>query len=136
MEQHDGGYAKPNIRGMHVFVLVMLVIFAVIFSPVIYSIHKSYKNTKVVTATISNVSGAGGRKINVRYQYEMNGKKYEAERREIPIDQEVGDKEKISVNQDHQDEILEHENEKEALSQILFLMVIVFVFCVAAAFIK
>lgn len=66
----------------------------------------------------------------------MNGKKYEAERREIPIDQEVGGKEKISVNQDHPEEILEYENEKEALSQIIFLMVIVFVFCVAAAFIN
>lgn len=130
MEQR-GEYSKPNIRGMHVFVLILLVIFALIFSPVIYSIHRSYKNTKVVTATISDVSGAGGRKINVRYQYEMNGKKYEAERREIPIDQEVGDKEKISVNQEHPEAILDHENEKEALFLIFLLIVILFVFCIA-----
>lgn len=60
MEQRGGGYAKPNFRGLHVFVLIMLVIFALIFSPVIYGIHKTYKNTEAVTATISNVSGAGG----------------------------------------------------------------------------
>ena len=63
MEKRGGGYTKPNFRGLHVFVLIMLVIFALIFSPIIYNIHKSYKDTKVVTATISSVSRSSGRNI-------------------------------------------------------------------------
>ena len=109
MEKRGGGYAKPNIRGLHLFILILLVIFTLLFSPIIYSIHESYKNAKVVTATISNVSGGGGRKINVRYRYEMQGRKYEADRRETPMEQKIGDKKKISVNLDAPEEILNHE---------------------------
>lgn len=61
----------------------------------------------------------------------MQGKKYEADRRETPMEQKIGDKKKISVNLDAPEEILNHENEKEALFLIFLLMVILFVFCIA-----
>lgn len=56
----------------------------------------------------------------------MQGKKYEADRRETPMEQKIGDKKKISVNLDAPEEILNHENEKEALFLIFLLMVILY----------
>lgn len=124
MKKRGGGYAISRRRFGGIFIL--FIIFVLIFSPIIYKVHKTYKNSEVVSAIISDIAGGGSRQIKVTYRYEIMGKKYETVKKESPTNQKIGDKKKIRVSAVRPEEVLDYMSEGERILPVILSAVVAF----------
>ena len=123
MEKRGGGCAISKRRFGGIFIL--FIFFVPIFSPIIYKVHKTYKNSEVVSAIISDIAG-GNRQIKVTYRYEIMGRKYETVKKESPTDLKIGDKKKIRVSTVRPEEVLDCMSEGERILPVILSAVVAF----------
>lgn len=88
-------------------VLAVMIAAAFIF----FHVRKDYNNyagSQLVMAEVINVEGADDENINVTYQYNIAGKKYESDKIQYTEKIRKGDKKEIRVKKDNPEIILKH----------------------------
>ena len=88
-------------------VLAVMIAAAFIF----FHVRKDYNNyagSQLVMAEVINVEGADDENINVTYQYNIAGKKYESDKIQYTEKIKKGDKKEIRVKKNNPEVILKH----------------------------
>ena len=102
---------KNTISLFRKIACVLAVIIAAAF--IFFHVRKDYNNyagSQLVMAEVINVEGADDENINVTYQYNIAGKKYESDKIQYTEKIKKGDKKEIRVKKNNQEVILKHNN--------------------------
>lgn len=100
---------KNTISLFRKIACVLAVIIAAAF--IFFHVRKDYNNyagSQLVMAEVINVEGADDENINVTYQYNIAGKKYESDKIQYTEKIRKGDKKEIRVKKDNPEIILKH----------------------------
>lgn len=100
---------KNTISLFRKIACVLAVIIAAAF--IFFHVRKDYNNyagSQLVMAEVINVEGADDENINVTYQYNIAGKKYESDKIQYTEKIKKGDKKEIRVKKDNPEIILKH----------------------------
>lgn len=98
---------KNTISLFRKIACVLAVIIAAAF--IFFHVRKDYNNyagSQLVMAEVINVEGADDENINVTYQYNIAGKKYESDKIQYTEKIKKGDKKEIRVKKNNQEVIL------------------------------
>ena len=91
---------KNITKRKKVFAFVCIVIFfgeAILFVLNAATDYKTYTDSKVVKAEVINVSGTKNGMLDVKYQYNYGGEKYEENVRQSVDEIKAGDKKEIRI---------------------------------------
>lgn len=91
---------KNSTKRKKVFAFVCIVIFvgeAILFMLKATTDYKTYTDSKVVKADVINVSGTKNGMLDVKYQYNYGGEKYEENVRQSVDEIKAGDKKEIRI---------------------------------------
>ena len=100
---------KNTISLFRKIACVLAVIIAAAF--IFFHVRKDYNNyagSQLVMAEVINVEGADDENINVTYQYNIAGKKYESDKIQYIEKIRKGDKKEIRVKKNNPEIILKH----------------------------
>ena len=100
---------KNTISLFRKIACVLAVIIAAAF--IFFHVRKDYNNyagSQLVMAEVINVEGADDENINVTYQYNIAGKKYEQDKIQYTEKIKKGDKKEVRVKKDNPEIILKH----------------------------
>ena len=100
---------KNTISLFRKIACVLAVMIAAAF--MFFHVRKDYNNyagSQLVIAEVINVEGADDGNINVTYQYNITGKKYESDKIQYAEKIKKGDKKEIRVKKDNPEIILKH----------------------------
>lgn len=100
---------KNSIKRKKVFAFVCIVIFvgeAILFMLKATTDYKTYTDSKVVKADVINVSGTKNGMLDVKYQYNYGGEKYEENVRQSVDEIKAGDKKEIRIRKSIPEKII------------------------------
>lgn len=100
---------KNSTKRKKVFAFVCIVIFvgeAILFMLKATTDYKTYTDSEVVKADVINVSGTKNGMLDVKYQYNYGGEKYEENVRQSVDEIKVGDKKEIRIRKSIPEKII------------------------------
>lgn len=100
---------KNSTKRKKVFAFVCIVIFvgeAILFMLKATTDYKTYTDSKVVKADVINVSGTKNGMLDVKYQYNYGGEKYEENVRQSVDEIKAGDKKEIRIRKSIPEKII------------------------------
>lgn len=100
---------KNSTKRKKVFAFVCIVIFvgeAILFMLNATTDYKTYTDSKVVKADVINVSGTKNGMLDVKYQYNYGGEKYEENVRQSVDEIKAGDKKEIRIRKSIPEKII------------------------------
>ncbi len=100
---------KNSTKRKKVFAFVCIVIFvgeAILFMLKATTDYKTYTDSEVVKADVINVSGTKNGMLDVKYQYNYGGEKYEENVRQSVDEIKAGDKKEIRIRKSIPEKII------------------------------
>lgn len=100
---------KNSTKRKKVFAFVCIVIFvgeAILFMLKATTDYKTYTDSEVVKADVINVSGTKSGMLDVKYQYNYGGEKYEENVRQSVDEIKAGDKKEIRIRKSIPEKII------------------------------
>lgn len=100
---------KNSTKRKKVFAFVCIVIFvgeAILFMLNATTDYKTYTDSEVVKADVINVSGTKNGMLDVKYQYNYGGEKYEENVRQSVDEIKAGDKKEIRIRESIPEKII------------------------------
>ena len=100
---------KNSTKRKKVFAFVCIVIFvgeAILFMLKATTDYKTYTDSEVVKADVINVSGTKNGMLDVKYQYNYGGEKYEENVRQSVDEIKAGDKKEIRIRESIPEKII------------------------------
>lgn len=103
-EKADRSKNTISLLRKHAFVLAVIVAALMLFHA--QKDYNNYAGSQLVMAEVINVEGADDENINVTYQYNIAGKKYESDKIQYTEKIKKGDKKEIRVKKNNPEVIL------------------------------
>lgn len=103
-EKADRSKNTISLLRKHAFVLAVIVAALMLFHA--QKDYNNYAGSQLVMAKVINVEGADDKNINVTYQYNIAGKKYESDKIQYTEKIKKGDKKEIRVKKNNPEVIL------------------------------
>lgn len=100
---------KNSTKRKKVFAFVCIVIFvgeAILFMLKATTDYKTYTDSEIVKANVINVSGTKNGMLDVKYQYNYGGEKYEENVRQSVDEIKAGDKKEIRIRKSIPEKII------------------------------
>ena len=105
-EKADRSKNTISLLRKHAFVLAVIVAALMLFHA--QKDYNNYAGSQLVMAEVINVEGADDENINVTYQYNIAGKKYESDKIQYTEKIKKGDKKEIRVKKNNPEVILKY----------------------------